>query len=129
MKEYLDFKEDMRVANNIYDTANQLERDLRELEAFQNLQKAHRAILDNQEANELFNEFRQQTQTYQEKQMRGEELSDQDISQIQELSMKVTQNELIRQLMQSEELVSQTINDINKIITRPLVELYENDPQ
>ncbi|MGX7106674.1 YlbF family regulator [Hutsoniella sourekii] len=117
------------MANNIYDTANQLERDLRELEAFQNLQKAHRAILDNQEANELFNEFRQQTQTYQEKQMRGEELSEQDISQIQELSMKVTQNELIRQLMQSEELVSQTINDINKIITRPLVELYENDPQ
>lgn len=113
------------MSNNIYDTANQLERDLREYPAYKELKEAYEDIKADDEANELFNRFRDASMAIQEKQMQGQQPSEEDISQLQAMSGEVMENELIMKLMQSEEKISQLINDINKIITRPLSEIYE----
>ncbi|EFR30858.1 YlbF family regulator [Eremococcus coleocola] len=115
----------MTEINNIYDTANQLERDLRALPAYLELKADLEAIQADEEASKLFNEFRDMTKQMQEKQMQGQEPSEADMTGLQELSQKVSANDLIMKLMQSEQAVSQTINDINDIIMKPLSDIYK----
>lgn len=109
---------------NIYDTANQLERDLRSLPAYEGLKEALTAIRADQEANQLFEQFRDTTRSLQEKQMQGQEPSQEEMTKLQDLSANISDNELIMQLMQREQEVSQTINDINDIIMKPLSDIY-----
>ena len=112
--------------NNVYDTANQLERDLRQLPAYLELKASLEAIEANAESRELFEEFRNLSQLLQAKQMEGDTPSDEEIASIQAMSVKVQGDENINRLMMSEQQVSQVINDINTIITKPLNEAYEN---
>ncbi|UUX33938.1 YlbF family regulator [Fundicoccus culcitae] len=112
--------------NNIYDTANQLERDLRALPAFAKLKEAFQLIRGNEESNRLFEEFKEASQNFQTKQRTGEQPSEDEIQSIQALSQKVTEDEGIRLLMESEQQISQVMEDINHIITRPLQEVYQN---
>lgn len=110
--------------NNIYDTANQLERDLRSLDAYKNLVSSMKAINEDAESSALFEEFKQLTQSFQMKQMTGQQPSEEEIKNYQEFSEKIVQNEAIKQLMESERQISQIMEDINRIITVPLQEVY-----
>lgn len=112
--------------NNIYDTANQLERDLRDLPAYKELQEAIELINSNEDSKKLFKEFREISATLQTKQMQGEMPTEEEIEGIQALSEKVQSDENITRLMMSEQQVSQVINDINNIITKPLNEVYQH---
>lgn len=109
---------------NIYDTANQLERDLRQLDAYKKLVNSMKAIQEDEASNALFEEFKQLTQNFQMKQMSGEQPTEEEIKHYQEFSEKVVANEAISQLMDSERQLSQIMEDINRIITVPLQEVY-----
>ena len=111
--------------SNIYDTANQIERELRELDEFKALQAAYEEVKADEAAYTLFKEFQGFQQGLQEKQMRGEDFSDEDASQAQALAEKVQQEELINELMVKEQAFSVIINDLNRIIMTPIRELYE----
>lgn len=111
--------------SNIYDTANQLERDLRALPAFQNLKEAFAEIKADEEASRLFDEFKAAMQSFQMKQMTGQQPEQEEIEQMQALSAKVAENESIKKLMESEQQLSQIIEDMNRIITKPLQDLYQ----
>lgn len=111
--------------NNVYDTAYQLGRDLKELEAFQQLKAAFKAVSEDEAAKALYDEFKQVSQTYQEAMMAGQELSEEQMQAMQDLSGRIGQNVLIQQLMQHEQMISQVMKDINKIITEPLSALYQ----
>ena len=116
--------------NNIYDTANQLERDLRNLDAYKNLVETMKAIQEDSASNELLEEFKQMGQSFQMKQMTGQQPTEDEIKDYQELSEKVMANESINKLMESERQLSQIMEDINRIITLPLQEVYsENNEQ
>ena len=104
---------------NIYDSANELEREIRELPEFKSLEAAFAELKKNETAYEAFQ------QSLQEKQMRGEDFSDEDASQAQALAEKVQQEELINELMVKEQAFSVIINDLNRIIMTPIRELYE----
>ncbi|MBK0347398.1 YlbF family regulator [Aerococcaceae bacterium zg-ZJ1578] len=110
--------------NNIYDTANQLERDLRNLDAYKTLVSSMKAIQEDEASNALFEEFKQLTQSFQMKQMTGEQPTEEEIKHYQEFSEKVVANESIKKLMESERQLSQVMEDINRIITVPLQEVY-----
>lgn len=117
------------MTNNIYDTANQLERDLRSLDAFKSLAAAMTAIKADSATNELFTQFQQLSQGFQMKQMMGEQPSEDEMKEYQAVSEKVMTNETIKQLMDSERLLSQVMEDINRIITKPLQEIYAQPAQ
>lgn len=113
------------LSNNIYDTANQLERDLRESELFASLKDAFEEIQNNEEASELFEEFKEASQKYQMYQTMGQQPSEEEQKELQELSERVTENEHIKALMDAEQQLNQLIQDINNIITKPLLEVYQ----
>jgi cell fate (sporulation/competence/biofilm development) regulator YlbF (YheA/YmcA/DUF963 family) len=110
---------------NIYDTANQLERELRQTEQYTKLKEAFDNVHADEEANDLFNQFRQIQQVLQQKQMTGQEITEEEAQQAQELSGKIGQNEVIGQLLEAERAVGQMIDDINQTVVKPIQELYQ----
>ena len=112
---------------NLYDTANQLEREIREDAAFQALSASFKRLKENEEAYGLFKEFQTFQQELHQKMMSGEELSDDDAQQAQALAEKVQTEEIINDLMKHEQAFSLVVNDLNRIIMNPLRELYEGE--
>ena len=110
--------------SNIYDTANQLERDLRELQEFKTVKESFEAIYADETARALFEEFRTVNVELQQKQFSGQEITEEDIQKAQELGQKGSENEHIKALMEAEQRLNTIMQDINRIITNPLQELY-----
>ena len=110
--------------SNIYDTANQLERDLRELQEFKTVKESFEAIYADETARALFEEFRTVNVELQQKQFSGQEITEEDIQKAQELGQIVSENEHIKALMEAEQRLNTIMQDINRIITNPLQELY-----
>lgn len=110
---------------NIYDTANGLESEIRQLPEFKALEEAFAKLKENPEAYSAFKEFQSFQQELQEKQMTGEDFSDEDAEKAQALATKVQQEETINELMTKEQAFSVIINDLNRIIMTPIRDLYE----
>ncbi|MBP1047232.1 YlbF family regulator [Enterococcus sp. BWM-S5] len=111
---------------NIYDTANQLERELRDMNEFKALEEAYKEVQGNEEAHTLFKEFQAFQQELQDKQMRGEEFSEADAEKAQQLATEVQGTELINKMMEKEQAFSMIVNDLNRIIMTPIRDLYSN---
>ena len=110
---------------NIYDTANQLERELREAEQYKELAQAYEKIRADEAANEVLTEFKALQQTLYQKQQAGEEISEEEALQAQNISGKMTENELTMELMNKERALNQVLNDINGIIMKPVQDIYQ----
>lgn len=113
------------MAVNIYDTANQLEKEIRETEQFVTLQESFKAVQSDEEASAIFNEFRNVQQVLQQTQMTGQEITEEEAQQAQEISGKIGENEIISGLLEAEKQVGQMIDDINQVVLKPVRELYQ----
>ncbi len=60
----------------------------------------------------------------QQKQMSGEEITQEEVEQAQKRLLSYSKDELISQLMEAEQRMSMLIGELNKIIMKPLEELY-----
>ena len=109
---------------NIYDTANEMSRQLTETQEFQNLKKAFDALKADSEAFDSFKKFQQMQATAQQKQMRGQNPSDDEIKAIQTLAKEISGKKAVQDLMTQERQVDQMLQQINKTITDPLQNLY-----
>ena len=107
---------------NIYDTANELERQMRQTQEFIGLKEAFDDLKADKEATDLFVKFQAAAQ---QKQMQGQEISEDEIKEIQALAKDVTSKDVIQALMAKEQQVDQMIQQLNQIITGPLQELYK----
>ncbi|WP_048000595.1 YlbF family regulator [Lactiplantibacillus herbarum] len=114
------------MAVNIYDTANQLEQELRQTKEFKALQAAYAAMKTNDSAFALFKDFQEIQMQLSQKQMNGEELTDDEVQKAHELADKVGNVDEIKSLMGKERDLNQLMNDLNQIITKPVQELYGN---
>lgn len=112
---------------NIYDSANQIEREIRELPEFIALKEGFTKVKADEESWKLFREFQELQNSLQQKQMQGEDFTDEDAARAQELAQKVQASELINDLMQKEQTFSVIVNDLNQIIMKPIQELYSED--
>ena len=110
---------------NIYDSANQIEREIREMDEFKALKAAFDAMQAETESFELFKNFQELQIELQQKQMQGIEFSEEDAQKAQEMAVKVQDTAVIQELMQKEQAFSLIINDLNRIIMKPVQELYE----
>lgn len=111
--------------SNIYDTANQLEREIREMQQFQALTESFNKLKADEAAYAIFKEFQDFQMSMQQKMSEGQEMTDEDAQRAQALAEKVQQDALIIDLMQTEQTFSVALNDVNRIIMTPLRELYE----
>ena len=111
--------------SNFYDTANQLERELRQSEEFTAVKEAFEAVQQSEEAKSLFEGFRDMNAKFLQKQVNGEELTEEDSTYANDLYQKASSNEAIQTLMQAEQRLNTVMQDINRILTTSLQELYQ----
>lgn len=111
--------------SNLYDTANQLERELRESQEFKAVEERLAAVNNNEEAIALFNEFRDVNVALQQKQMSGQEVTEEDIANAQAIYQRASENEYIKALTEAEQRLNVVMQDINRIITASLQTLYQ----
>lgn len=109
---------------NIYDKANELEQTLRESNEYNKIKKQYEKVNADPETKKLFDEFREVQLDLQNKQMQGEEISEVDIARAQKSAQEIEQNETISELMQAEQAMSQLIQDLNRVIMKPLEDIY-----
>ena len=115
---------------NIYDLAYDLEKGLRDSQEFQTLKEAY--VMGDPSAKQMFDNFRETQLNLQQKQMQGEDISEEEVEKARQVVELVQQNEDINKLMEEEQRLNTVISDISQIITKPLEELYgtgNNDVQ
>lgn len=109
---------------NIYDVANQLESAVRNSDEYAQIKALHDAVNTNAESKKIFEDFRQIQLSLQEKQLSGQEITEEDINKAQSTAELIEKDENISKLMQAEQRMSVIIQDINRIVMKPLEELY-----
>jgi len=112
------------MSENLYDVANNLERALRESDDFKNLKRLYDEVNADESASKMFENFRNIQLNLQQKQMQGQEITQEEIDQAQKSVQLVQQHELISQLMAAEQRLSMVVTELNKIIMKPLEEMY-----
>lgn len=72
----------------------------------------------------MFDNFRQLQMNLQQKQMTGQEIAPDEMEQAQKTVALVQQHATIAKLMEAEQRLSMVIADLNRIIMKPLEDLY-----
>lgn len=111
---------------NIYDTANEMSRQLVETQEYQALEKAFNALKADKDAFESFKKFQQMQANAQQKQMHGQQPSDDEIKAIQTIAKEISGKQAVQNLMNQERQVDQMLQQINRTITDPLQQLYSD---
>lgn len=114
------------MAENIYDVAYDLEKLLRESDEYNKLTELYNEVNSNAGAKQLFDDFRVIQIELQQKQMAGQEITQEEVEKAQQKAQEVQNNEKIAQLMDVEQRMSVLVNQLNKIIMKPLEDLYGN---
>jgi len=112
------------MTKNIHDVAYELQKTIAENEDFQTLKASYAAVQGDAESKNLFEEFRAMQLGLQQKMMQGQEITEEDNQKAQEVVALIQQDPKIVKLMEAEQRLNIVIGDINKIIMKPLEELY-----
>ena len=111
---------------NLHDSAYDLEQALRQSEEYSRLKNLYDEVNGDPSAKKMFDNFRDIQLNLQQKQMNGEDITQEEVEQAQKSVALVQQHEKISQLMEAEQRMSMLIAELNKIIMKPLEELYGN---
>ncbi len=114
------------MANKVYDVAYNLETTIKESDEFKNLQTLYKEVFADETTKRMFENFRNIQLELQQKQMSGQEITQEEVEQAQKTVAVVQQNESIAKLMEAEQQMSMMVSELNKIIMKPLEELYSN---
>ncbi|WP_342430165.1 YlbF family regulator [Neobacillus sp. FSL H8-0543] len=112
------------MAVNVHDAAYALEKAIRQSDEYTQLQQMYNVVNADPAAKNMFDNFRQIQMNLQQKQMMGQDISEEEVQQAQSTVALVQQNEKIAGLMQAEQRMSQAIGELNQIIMKPLEDLY-----
>ena len=112
------------MSENLYDVAYKLEKALRESDDFNSLKRLYDEVNADEQASKMFENFRNIQLNLQQKQMSGEEITEEEINHAQKSVQLVQQHEKIAQLMAAEQRLSMIVAELNKIIMKPLEEMY-----
>ncbi|MEN2767737.1 YlbF family regulator [Ornithinibacillus xuwenensis] len=109
---------------NMYDSAYELEKAIRESEEFNGLKAAFEAVMSDESAKKMFEDFRDTQMELQQKQMQGQDITEEELEKARKVVELVQQHDAISKLMEQEQRLNLVINEISQIITKPLEELY-----
>ena len=103
------------MAVNLYDYANQLEQALRDSDEYKAIKDAFAKVKENEESKKLFDEFRETQMNFQQKQMQGQEIPEEELAKAQEQAQAIEKDENISQLMQAEQKMRYLIKQLRSL--------------
>ncbi|MGM9923491.1 MAG: YlbF family regulator [Bacillus sp. (in: firmicutes)] len=111
---------------NVYDAAYELEKAIRTSKEYTDLQALIEAVNQDEIAKKMFDNFRDIQMKLQQKQMMGQEISQEEVEHAQKTLQLVQQNPTLGKMMEAEQRMSMMISELNKIIMKPLEDIYGN---
>ncbi len=112
--------------NNIYNEINALEGAFRKTNEFQALQQAITTVKVDEDAAKLFKNFRDVQLKLQQKQMQGQQIEEDELQYAQKTAQLAQQNEKIANMLQAEMALSGLIEEINRVLVKPIEGLYKD---
>lgn len=109
---------------NIYDYAYDLEKAIRSSEEYQALREAFEKVMNDAGSKQMFEDFRQFQSDLQLKQMQGEQISQEELTEAQKRFEVIQQHPTIAELFASEERMNVVMADVSEIVSKPLDEVY-----
>lgn len=110
---------------NIYDDINRLEATFRKTDEYAALTEAVEAVKADEEALKVFQNFRKIQMDLQQKQMAGEEIDGDVLEYAQKTAQLAQQNPKIAAMLQAEMQLSRIIEEVNRILMKPVQSMYE----
>ena len=111
---------------NIYDDLNKLESTFRKTAEFEEVRAAVAVVIADEEALALFKNFRKIQLDMQEKQMAGEEVEADELEYTQKTAQLAQSNEKIMAMLEAEMKLSGLIEEVNRVLMKPVQEIYES---
>lgn len=111
---------------NIYDAANKLAEDLTQTDQYKKLQEAIKAVEDDKDASALFKKMDELQNKIMQAQQAGQPLAAEDQQAYKDLNDQVQKNDLIVNMLKSEQALYDLLNDIQKTYSKPINDLYED---
>jgi cell fate (sporulation/competence/biofilm development) regulator YlbF (YheA/YmcA/DUF963 family) len=103
-----------------------LEATLRKTTEFAAVQQAVAEVKGDEQAHAMFKSFRKIQLTLQEKQMKGEDILGEELEYAQKTAQLAQQNSKIMSMLEAEMRLSGLIEEVNRILMKPVQELYES---
>ena len=101
---------------NVYDSVHQLARAIKDSEEFKNYKRLKMEVNKNENLKNIMNDFQRRQIEYQTKQMLGQEIESDKMSQIQDLYKIISADPIAAEYLQSEMIVSKMMADIYEIL-------------
>ncbi|WP_301107340.1 YlbF family regulator [Sporosarcina sp.] len=111
---------------NIYDDMNKLESTLRKTDQYLAVKTAMEDVKGDEEARVLFESFREIQMNLQQKQMAGEEIPGEELEHAQKTAQLAQENPLIMAMLTAEMKLSELIEEVNRVVLKPVQDLYES---
>ncbi|MBJ6362054.1 YlbF family regulator [Paenibacillus sp. GCM10012307] len=110
---------------NVYDKAYELAKALGQSPEVQDLKAARQAVESQSDAKQLLDDFRSRQEGFQQKIMAGEEPSEGDMNTMNQLYEVISLNPHIHRLFEAERRFAAVFDDVNKIMTDALKDIYK----
>ena len=110
---------------NIYDATNQLASDLQEIDEFKTLQVAIDGVKKNTESSTLFKKMDKMQNAIMKIQSQGQELSQEMQEEYKNLNDQVQKDPQILKLLEAEQGLYKIVEEVQKVITQPINDLYK----
>ena len=109
---------------NLFDLAYEFEKILRNSEEYTRLTRLFKEVNTDPISIQLFNQFNHLQMELLNKEMIGQKVTKQELDHYQKTLAHVQQNEKIVKLMEADQQVNILMTKLNKIILKPLEEIY-----
>ncbi|GLC89901.1 YlbF family regulator [Lysinibacillus piscis] len=110
---------------NIYNDINALEATFRKTPEFEALTEAVATVKADEEALQIFKNFRKIQIDLQQKQIAGEDILEDELVYAQKAAQLAQQNAKISAMLTAEMQLSKVIEEVNRILVKPIQTLYE----
>jgi cell fate (sporulation/competence/biofilm development) regulator YlbF (YheA/YmcA/DUF963 family) len=101
---------------SVHDTARRLQRKLKNSDQYQNYLELRKKVMAKEGSKKMLRDYQDLMMEMQTKRMSGEELTEEDKEKLQNLQNFIEINNNVKKYLEAEYALSQTIQDIQKII-------------
>lgn len=120
-----EIKGGLYMAINIYDTVNQLAKELPQTEQYGNVKLAFAALKNDLMAYSTYKKFMDLQAKMRTNQMTGQQPSEDDLKQLEDLAKQMQDMKPVQNLMEAEQALNQLLNDINGSLMKPIEDIYK----
>ena len=108
-----------------YDKVHELVRELKDSEEYKTYLSLKIELKNDSKSYEMLKDFKKKQEEHQLNYINGQEMSQDELNQMQNLYSLIIQNEIIRKLLESEMRLNVMLADMNKIVGEGLKEIVE----